>query len=85
MKLTDEEIRDVSVEVYKKRLGDDDTRRMLEKDSDGGAKLKNRAASYDGLTRAYLDAFYEFGFEELHLRAREQEIEREEKAKQKQP
>lgn len=32
----------------------DDVRRMIEKDKDGGKMLRNRAASYDPLTRTYL-------------------------------
>lgn len=52
----DPRIRDISVEVYKMRLGKDDTRRMLEKDDDGGVKLRSRAGSYDKLTQCYLKA-----------------------------
>ena len=53
-KLTKDEIRDISLQVYKIRLGPDDVARMLEKDNDGGRKLRERAGSYDVLTRAYL-------------------------------
>ncbi len=52
-----EEVRDISVEVYKRRLEDNSpggVDRMLEKDDDGGVKLRSRAASYDALTRAYM-------------------------------
>lgn len=49
-------IRDLSEKVYRLSLGDDDTRRMIEKDEDGGVKLRNRAGSYDVLTRHYLEA-----------------------------
>lgn len=49
-------VRDLSVEVYKMSLGEDDTRRMLEKDDDGGVKLRERAGSYDALTRRYMRA-----------------------------
>lgn len=55
-----EEIRDISVEVYKLRLdsswnrGKGAVERMLEKDNDGGVKLRERAGAYDALTRAYL-------------------------------
>ncbi|RPH48875.1 hypothetical protein EHM76_00295 [bacterium] len=52
--MTPEEVRDISEKVYRVRLGDDDVRRMLEKDDDGGKKLRSRAGSYDPLTRAYL-------------------------------
>lgn len=51
-----EHIRNISEVVYRHELGEDDTRRMLEKDNDGGKKLRNRAAAYDGLTRSYLKA-----------------------------
>jgi hypothetical protein len=54
---TPEQIRDLSVEVYKMRLEDSSlggVSRMLEKDDDDGAKMRGRAASYDKLTRAYL-------------------------------
>ena len=53
-------IRNISEVVYRLELGDDDTTRMLEKDNDGGQKLRNRAAAYDSLTRSYLKAL---GFE----------------------
>lgn len=53
-----EEVRDVSVAVYKLRLddasGEGAVDRMLAKDDDGGDKLRGRVASYDALTRAYL-------------------------------
>ena len=48
-------VRDVSEAVYRDRLGDD-LAGMLEKDGDGGKKLRARAASYDSLTRCYLRA-----------------------------
>lgn len=55
-----EYIRDISERVYRERLrqesGDGADLRMVEKDKDGGAKLRGRAAIYDGLTRAYLKA-----------------------------
>lgn len=47
-------VRDISEAVYRERLGADSVTNMLEKDGDGGAKLRERSASYDGLTRAYL-------------------------------
>jgi hypothetical protein len=49
-------VRDISVAVYCDRLGADATSRMLGKDADGGKKLRDRAGSYDPLTRAYFDA-----------------------------
>ena len=49
-----EYVRDISVAVYKDRLGEIDTASMLEADADNGAKLRGRAGSYDPLTRAYL-------------------------------
>ncbi len=57
MKYTPEQIRDISVEVYKMRLEQDckgNTERMLKKDNDGGVKLRGRAGAYDSLTRCYL-------------------------------
>jgi hypothetical protein len=48
-------VRDISEAVYRMRLGDDDTQRMLAKDNDGGEKLRGRAKSYDSLTRCYLE------------------------------
>ena len=51
-----EYIRDLSEKVYRASLGDDDTRRMIEKDGDDGQKLRNRAAAYDTMTRHYLKA-----------------------------
>ena len=51
-----EVVRNLSVAVYCARLGPDDTSRMLGEDDDGGKKLRDRSASYDPLTRCYLDA-----------------------------
>ena len=51
-------IRDISERVYRARLEQDspgNVARMIAKDEDGGEKLRNRASSYDPLTRAYLD------------------------------
>lgn len=51
-------IRDISVAVYTKRLDQEckgNAARMLAKDNDGGVKMRGRAASYDSLTRAYLE------------------------------
>lgn len=56
-------IRDVSEQVYRLRLEQDchgNVERMIAKDKDGGEKLRNRAADYDPLTRAYLKVL---GFE----------------------
>lgn len=48
----------ISEAVYRSRLcdesGDGADERMIEKDGDGGAKLRGRARAYDALTRAYL-------------------------------
>jgi hypothetical protein len=55
-KHTADEIRDISVHVYKKFLGSDDTRRMLEKDADDGVKLRSRAGMYDHIVKATLEA-----------------------------
>ncbi len=54
-RLSPEAVRDISVAVYKARLGAADTARMLAADGDGGVKLRQRAASYDPLTRAYVE------------------------------
>lgn len=48
-------IRDLSERVYRNELGEDDTRRMIEKDGDGGKKLRGRAEFYDKLSRVYLE------------------------------
>lgn len=56
-------IRDMSEAVYRHRLEQDcpgNVERMIEKDEDQGQMLRNRAASYDPLTRAYLKVL---GFE----------------------
>lgn len=49
-------IRDLSENVYREALGDDDTARMIAKDKDSGEMLRKRAGSYDVLTRHYLKA-----------------------------
>lgn len=54
-----ERIRDVSEAIYRDRLGPTDTASMLAKDNDGGAKLRERAGSYDSLTRSYMRAMGE--------------------------
>lgn len=51
-----EKVREISVAVYRERLGDADTASMIEKDGDNGQKLRERAAAYDSLTRDYLRA-----------------------------
>lgn len=56
-------IRDLSEQAYRIRLEQDchgNVERMIEKDEDNGEKLRNRAGSYDPLTRAYLKVL---GFE----------------------
>jgi hypothetical protein len=58
-----EYIRDISERTYRLRLEQDcagNVARMIEKDEDGGEKLRNRAGAYDPLTRAYLKVL---GFE----------------------
>jgi len=53
-------IRDLSEKVYRIRLIQDSGKgadeRMIQKDQDQGQKLRSRAAAYDPLTRAYLEA-----------------------------
>jgi hypothetical protein len=51
---TPEFVRDVSVAVYKTRLGTDDAAGMIAKHGEAG--LRKRAGSLDPLTRAYLQA-----------------------------
>lgn len=53
-------IRDVSEAIYRQRLEDSckgAVDRMLAEDNDGGHKLRNRASSYDVLSRAYARYF----------------------------
>lgn len=63
-----EYIRDISEQVYRIGLnrdcGEGATERMIAKDKDGGEMLRNRAAAYDKLTRAYLKVL---GFEPTAL------------------
>lgn len=49
-------VRDVSEVVYRDRLGAEDVAKMIKKDGDAGQKLRERASSYDTLTRAYMRA-----------------------------
>jgi hypothetical protein len=64
-----EEIRDISVEVYKKLLDDGckgDAQRMLDKDrekdpKDDGKKMRSRAGIYDRAVRATLEVLSERG------------------------
>ena len=54
-------VRNVSEAVYRDLLERDSppegaVQRMLDKDGDGGVKLRERASSYDRLTRAYMRA-----------------------------
>ncbi len=55
-KYTAEHIRDISEVIYRKRLGPDDVKRMIEKDADGGNKLRARASVYDWLVAEVLEA-----------------------------
>lgn len=62
--MSPDEIRDISEKVYRIRLDQDtphksddnpgNVARMLTKDNDGGVKLRERAKSYDALTRVYV-------------------------------
>lgn len=54
-----EMVRDLSEAVYRIRLSEKDTAQMIEEA--GAAKLRERAGSLDGLTRAYLQAFASAG------------------------
>lgn len=49
-------VRDISEAVYRERLGAADAAAMIEKDGDQGQKLRERAASYDSMTRSYIRA-----------------------------
>lgn len=54
-------VRDLSEKVYRDLLERDSppegaVQRMLDKDGDGGVKLRERAGAYDRLTRAYMRA-----------------------------
>lgn len=49
-----ERVRDISEAVYRERLGSGEVAAMIEKDGDGGKRLRSRAGSYDVLTRVYL-------------------------------
>jgi hypothetical protein len=51
-----ERVRDISVIVYKARLGRRDTAVMIETQG-GEKKLRERAAFYDPMTLAYFQAF----------------------------
>lgn len=60
-KRTADELRDISVLVYKDMLGTDDTSRMLKKDAeknpaDNGKALRGRAGFYDSQVAATLRA-----------------------------
>ena len=69
-------IRDISQIVYTIRLEQDSpggVKRMLELDEietpgDNGKRLRNRAAQYDSLTRAYLEAIQRTGMPEKKVR-----------------
>lgn len=66
MSRTADQIRDISVEVYKKLLAAsaggsdaawraDEWKRMVAKDKDDDQKLRNRAGAYDHVVRAVLE------------------------------
>lgn len=48
-------LRDISVQVYCKRLGTKESERMLINDNDGGTKMRGRAAHLDPIVRAVLE------------------------------
>lgn len=57
-----DEVRDISEAVYRTRLEDEckgNVDRMIEKDNDGGKRLRGRSGAYDPLTRTYLDILSE--------------------------
>jgi len=54
-----EYVRDVSEMIYRDRLGEKDVASMIEKDGDGGVKLRQRAGCFDSLTRSYLKIILE--------------------------
>lgn len=56
---SDELIRDVSELVYRARLGESDTTKMIAEDGDQGEKLRKRAQCYDALTKVYLTVIRE--------------------------
>lgn len=60
-KYSPEQIRDVSEAVYRKRLGAEDTARMLEKDKTRKLQLRERAGIYDDLVK---DIMTVLGFDE---------------------
>ncbi len=51
-------VRDISIAVYKMRIvadsGEGAVERIIAKDADDGSKLRERARSYDKLTRCYM-------------------------------
>lgn len=51
-----ERVRDFSEAVYRERLGERDAASMIAKDGDNGERLRERAAAYDPVTRAYMRA-----------------------------
>lgn len=51
-----ERVRDVSEAVYREQLGPKDVASMIEKDGDGGERLRARAGAYDALTKTYMRA-----------------------------
>lgn len=48
-KWTEDQIRDISEKIYRKRLGKGEPERMIQKDGDSGEKLRTRAHIYDSL------------------------------------
>jgi hypothetical protein len=51
-------IADLAEAVYRIELGPKDAASMVEKDKDGGTKLRRRAQAYASVVRATLDALH---------------------------
>jgi len=60
-----EMVRNISEAVYRDDLGPADTASMIEKDGDSGKKLRERAGSYDKMTRAYMRAIKQYWHDAL--------------------
>lgn len=64
-------IRRVSTAVYRSRFSDDDRQRILADPERGEGFFARNSASFDGLTRSYLDALNEIGLQQRAIRERE--------------
>jgi hypothetical protein len=60
---SDDYVRDVSAAVYRARLGPDDAQKIDDDPKRGPDWIRRNSASYDGLTRAYLDAVNALGIQ----------------------